>query len=62
LEELQVELDRTSFFEKASDSMKTLTRDLLVLDIMGVKDFDLLKVGFCRQNSGYYADCSFSHP
>jgi hypothetical protein len=41
LEEFQVELDRASFFEKASDLMKTLTRDLPVLDIMGVKGFDL---------------------
>ncbi len=43
LEEYGVELDRASSYEDAIEKMSSLTYNLVILDIMGVRGFELLE-------------------
>ncbi len=49
LEEYGVEVDSASTYDEAMDKMSELTYDLLVLDIMGVKGFDLLEFAVSKK-------------
>ena len=41
-------IDKATTYEKASEMMISLTYDLVILDIMGVRGFDLLKLAVAR--------------
>ncbi len=49
LEEYGVEVDSASTYDEAMDKMSALTYDLLVLDIMGVKGFELLEFAVSKK-------------
>jgi CheY-like chemotaxis protein len=49
LEEYGVEVDGASTYDEALEKMASLTYDLVVLDIMGVKGFDLLEFAVSKK-------------
>ncbi|MGB6066130.1 MAG: response regulator [Desulfomonilaceae bacterium] len=49
LDEYGVELDRASSYEEAIQRLASLTYDLVILDIMGVRGFDLLEYATAKQ-------------
>jgi DNA-binding response OmpR family regulator len=49
LEEHGVELDRASSYEDAIQKMSSLTYDMVILDIMGVRGFELLEFATNRR-------------
>jgi DNA-binding response OmpR family regulator len=49
LEEHGVELDRASSYEDAIQKMSSLTYDIVILDIMGVRGFELLEFAINRR-------------
>ena len=49
LEEYDVELDRASTFEDGLEKMSALTYDVAILDIMGVRGFELLEYAESRK-------------
>ena len=54
LDDYGVELDRASSYEEAIQRLASLTYDLVILDIMGVRGFDLL-VRHRKADSGCHA-------
>lgn len=49
LEDHEVELDRASTYEEAIQRMSSLTYDLVMLDIMGVRGFELLEFAVTKK-------------
>jgi DNA-binding response OmpR family regulator len=49
LEEYDVELETVSTYEEAADKMSGLAYDLIILDIMGVRGFELLEQATARK-------------
>lgn len=49
LQDHQVELDRASTYEEAIQRMSSLTYDLVILDIMGVRGFELLEFAVAKK-------------
>ncbi len=49
LDDYGVELDRASSYEEAIQRLASLTYDLVILDIMGVRGFDLLEYATAKQ-------------
>src|SRR4030042_4090510 len=48
LEEQEVELDTASSYEDAIQKMSSLTYDLVILDVMGVRGFELLEFAISK--------------
>ncbi len=49
LEEYGVDMDRASSYEEGIQKMSSLTYDLVILDIMGVRGFELLEFAVARK-------------
>ena len=54
--------DKAISYEEAVKLLESKDYDLIVLDIMGVRGYDLLEIGREKESKGGHADCPCFNP